>query len=217
MSNMFLEEKYILNYIKDALNCCKGSKTIINDARYHHNSNYSDSPLIVKNGILSLKELNNRGIKNYSKKILEIMNDTDSHVNGNDGISLSVVGLNDLYPEEEEYNPFNPNMVDFLISSKISAFRTTLNYGNEFLAFKPINNKYLKSIDIRLLKLVEDRLNNHSDNSIINIIDKYNYLKDIVIAINECNLCIPIREMSDDEGQKIDINKLDNYPKILIK
>lgn len=47
------------------------------------------------------------------------MSDTESHVNGKNSVSLSVIGLKDLYPNEVEYNPFSPNLVDFLITSDI--------------------------------------------------------------------------------------------------
>lgn len=208
MNKILLEEKYILEYIKDILNDLRLKSTNISD-KYHHNSSYKDASSICRYGILSLNDLNKLGITNYTKEFLEKMNDTESHINGNNKVSLSVVGLNDLYKDEFEYIPFDSNLVDFIVSSEIKACRSAIHYGNEFLS-DSINIDKIKSVDIRLLQLIEQ---NNTD--LKSIIEKYNYLKDIALAIKDSKLDIPLREMSSNFD--IDIDKLSNNPKVLKK
>lgn len=78
-----------------------------------------------------------------------------SHVNCKNAVSLCVVALKDLYPNEDEYNPFSPNLVDFLVTSDIRVSRSSIHYGNEFLSFHSIKKEELKSIDIRLLNFYD--------------------------------------------------------------
>lgn len=141
------------------------------------------------------------------------MDDTDSHVNGIDSISLSVVGLTDLYRDEFEYDPYNPTQVDFNISSDVKAHRLTTHYGNEFLCNDSISIDKLRSVDIRLLELIKLSEKGYS---IRDIIDKYNCLKDIALAIKQSNLDIPFREMSSD-NLTMDIDKVSVTPKLILK
>ena len=72
-------------------------------------------------------------------EMIKTMDDLDSHANGSESISLAVVGLDDLNPDEFEYDPFSEKQVDILITSDIVARRVTTNYGNEFLSDKSID------------------------------------------------------------------------------
>lgn len=214
MSSIVLDEKNVLKYIKESLNSFKKDILIIENARYHHNASYDNASSIIKNGILSLSELDRLNIMKNSSKILNIMNDIESHVNGNDGISLSVVGLTDLYKDEDEYNPFRSSMVDFVISSKVSAFRRSEHYGNEFIASKCIEKHFIKSIDVRILNY----LNQTKKEYIIEgAIKKYNFLREIAIAIKKYDLDIPIREMSDNNEIELDVDKLIDTPRLVLK
>lgn len=212
-----LEEKYIIEYILDTINSIRMKTENIKEY-YHHNSEYKDAPSICLHGILSLKELNKNGITNYSEELLQKMDDIESHVNGNDSISLSRVGLNDLYEKELEYNPYSPNLVDFIISSDIKARRTTTHYGNEYLCEEKINTEKLLAIDIRLLKLIEQAKNNKSlsEAFIKKVVDKFNYLKEISIAMKRANLHIPLRERSY-QNISLDTEILSNVEKLKIK
>ena len=138
MDKISIERKYILEYIKDTLNDTKIKSKYITDAKYHHCTNYSDAASILKYGILSMEDIKKIGIKEYTQETLEIMKDTESHINGIDAISLSVVGLDDLYPNEDEFNPLSPETVDFCIDSSIQPSRSTLHYGNEYLSKESI-------------------------------------------------------------------------------
>lgn len=132
MDNIALSETDVLEYVCDILSDIKYNGTDVFNAKYHHNTDYKHASLICKYGILTLDDLNHQGIRNDSNEFLKIMSDTESHVNGKNAVSLSVVGLKDLYPKEDEYNPFSPNLVDFLITSDIKASRASIHYGNEF-------------------------------------------------------------------------------------
>ena len=219
MIEQSIEEKNILIFIKDIILSNKLHFEVINRAKYHHNSSYKDAPSICEYGILSLKELNKLGINLYTDEILKKMNDIDSHINGNDTISLSVVGMTDLYKNEYEYNPFNPDNIDFLISDDIKAMRSTTHYGNEYLVRDKIDKENIKSIDIRLLdliKTIEDK-KTITTTRLEQIILKYNYLIDIAKKLNNNNLNIPIREMSLNNNFIIDSNYLKKCPKLILK
>ena len=213
MKGFLLEEKYILEYIKYMIAEYKIKSIEINDAKYHHNTSYFDAPLVLRHGILSLSELNKLGIKKSSSEILKVMDDTDSHANGIDSISLSVVGLKDIDKNGFEHDPFNPSKVDLNISSDIKARRSTTNYENEFLCYKNIAVDKIKSIDIRLLKLIEMDRKNYS---IKDIIDRYNSLKDIALQLKLSNLDIPLREMSNG-NLTMDVDKVFSTPKLILK
>lgn len=219
MKTILLEEKYILEYVKDILHDIKIGASVINNAKYHHNTDYCAASSICRHGILTMMDLKKFGIKNYSDEFLQKMDDIESHINGNDAVSLSVVGLQDLYPNEDEYNPFTPSQVDFLVSSKIQTGRSTIHYGNEFLSYKSIGTDKLKSVDIRLLKLIEMIENGYSSNNftIQSVIEKYNYLKNIALAMKYSQLDIPLREMSHQDNSSIDVDKLSSTPKLVLK
>lgn len=208
-----IEDKDILKYIKDMISSFKIKNVDVNNAKFHHNTSYEATTLILKHGILSLVERNKLGITKYSEEFFEKMSDTDSHVNDIDNISLSVMGLTDLDPKKMLYNPDDPSDIDLIISSDITARRLSYHYDNEFLCFGSIPNDKIKSVDIRLIKLIEKSKNNDSINDII---EKYNLLRNIALTINELNLDIPIREMSNNI-LTLDIEKLSKTPKLILK
>ena len=217
MKSIILEEKNVLEYIYDSICSLRTYGGDVTDAKYHHTTSYKDAISICKYGILTLDDMNAYGIRKDSKEFLKIMCDTDSHVNGSDSVSLAIVGLNDIYPNEEEYNPFLPNLVDFLVSSDIKASRFSINYGNEFLSCGSIMRDKIRSIDIRFLKLLcHDKLN-ICDSSIQTILKKYNYLRKLALEIKYQKLELPLREMSENDIFELDKEKLLNQPRILIK
>ena len=125
MHKIYLEAKDALEYIKESIEESKIKSIDIKNARYHHNSDYQNAPSIVKHGLLPIGELHSLGVKNFTDKFLKLSDDITSHINGNDGISLSVVGLKDLYKDEDEYDPFVPHNVDFIISNNVRAVSYT--------------------------------------------------------------------------------------------
>ena len=217
METILLEEKNVPEYIYDSICSIRLVGNEIIDAKYHHNTAYKDAVSICKYGILTLADMNARGIRKDSTEFLKIMGDTDSHVNGNNCVSLAIVGLDDIYPNEEEYNPFSPNLVDFLVSSNIKASRSSIHYGNEFLSCGSIMRDSLKSIDTRLLKLLCQNKSYMSDSSIQTIIQKYNYLRAIALEIKKQKLELPLREMSESNIFELNQEKLVNQPKLLLK
>ncbi len=216
MNEKIIREKYALEYIKDILSTYSYALKNVDDAKYHHNASYKDAHLIIKHGILSMEEINKLGIRLYSEEDLDLMNDTESHVNGKDGVSLSIVGLADLYKDEEEYNPFMPNVVDFLIDNNIRAFRNTIHYGNEFVSESKITSDKIKSADIRLVKYI-DSLPKKDNIDIIDVVNKYNNLILMSKEIVSSNKDIQIREMSDGCNKTIDTLKISEEPRIILK
>jgi len=214
MSLSIINEKDALEYIKKVINDAKKNPLDIEGAKYHHNSSYDNGPSILKNGILTLSDIYRLGIRKYSYRTINVMGDIESHVNGNDGISLSVVGLTDLYRDEFEYDPFQDSLIDFLISSDIKAYRKRTHYGNEYITNKCIEVDNIKSVDIRLLSYL-NKINNNEKLEIL--IQKYNSLIEMAMRIRNYNLNIPIREMSDENNTLLSINKLYESPRLVLK
>ena len=217
MDKILLERKNIYEYIKDMLISCKTSFSFIDDKQYHHNSCYEVVPSICQYGILSLSDLNKMGIVRYSDDMLKILGDIDSHINGVDYVSLAKVGLTDLYADEWEYNPYSPEFVDFIVSSKIKAFRSSTHYGNEFLHRGSISNDMIRSIDIRMFELIAQESTNLSDKSVDAVLNRYNMLSEIALAIEKNNLDICFREMSNKDSFCMDIDKVKQIPKLVLK
>ena len=215
MSKISIERKYILEYIKDILNESKVKSRTIYDAKYHHCTSYEDASSILKYGILSMGDIKKKGIKTYTEELMEIMKDTDSHINGIDTVSLSVVGLDDLYHNEDEFNPYSPEFVDFCIDSTIPTSRSTLHYGNEYLSKESITLDRIKSTDIRLLEYI-NRIGSSSLYSVEELLKKYNCIKDIAVAIKLTKQDISLREMSDS-NITMDIDKLSSLPTLSLK
>ena len=187
----------------------------IDSKKYHHNTSYKNAPLVCKHGILSLLELNNHGIRKDTQELLQRMDDTDSHINGNDGISLAVVGLNDLYSYEDEYNPMNPSLVDFIISNNIKAFRNTLHYGNEYIHYGNIKLESIISLDFRLLEYIS--IKEKEKISKDKLIEMYNSLLQSAIIIKKLKTGLLIREMSKNNSFGIDIDKFVQSKSLLLK
>lgn len=199
----------IIEFIDKNIESAIGCECIIND-KYHHNCGYKNSSSIIKHGILSINDLNKLGITEYSDEILKVLDDRESHINGIQGVSLSVVGLNDLYKDEVEYDPFNPKCVDFIVDSNVKAGRVSENYGNEFVCSSSITRDKIRAVDVRLrkfLKLIKDK------DDIESAIKYYKYLQLLALTIKEEGVNIPLREMSYGD-RCLDIEKVIKLPKI---
>lgn len=221
MKKIEIEEKYIFEYIKDILNESKIKQVNVSDSLYHHNRSYKNTPVAIRHGLLSLRELKEKGIIHLTDEQLRLYDDETSHINGVDNISLALTGLTDLYKDEEEYDPYSPFKPDILIDRSIKTRRSSYHYGNEFLASSPILNDNFRSVDIRLLKLIElyeqkILIKKFDETYVTNLIEKYNYLREIAIAIIEMNLSIPLREMSKD-NLTLDIEKIKDMPILELK
>lgn len=214
-----LDEENILDYMVDTLTDLQVDECIIDRARYHHNARYSAGISIVKNGILSINELNRLRIRKDTTETIQMLGDINSHINGNDGISLSVVGLTDLYRDEDEYDPFSTNQLDILISSKIKAARNSIHYGNEFIAMQRINPEDIKAIDIRLLKYIRSVIKSRKEHPerINRAVIKYNNVIGLARCLERNKMMIPIREMSSEENISLDTSKLAKIPVLQLK
>lgn len=218
MNKIEIERKYILEYIKDILSQYSLENIDVDNARYHHNSIYKKAPSIIENGILSIKEINDKGIDKFSPKTIEIMDDIDSHTNGNSGRSLSVMGLTDLYRDEDEYDPTSPLLVDFIISSDIKAYRNSSIYGNEFIARSAIKKEQIKALDIRFLQYIYNfEHGKYSYEDIDMLIEKYNYIKEMANKILSSNKNLLFREASSGNKKMLDIEKMSDVPMLVLK
>ena len=216
MNEKIIREKYALEYIRDILSTYSYALKNVDNAKYHHNAPYKDAPLIIKYGVLLMENINKFGIRSYSEDDLILMDDRESHVNGRNGVSLSIVGLTDLYAGEEEYDPFTTEVIDFLIDNNIRAFRSTIHYGNEFVSEGKITSDKIKSADIRLIKYIQDLLKKGRGN-IEDAVNKYNNLILMSKEIINSNKDIQIREMSDGFNKTIDTLKISEEPRLILK
>lgn len=72
----------------------------------------------------------------------------------------------------------------------------------------------LKSIDIRLLKYIESARKSNDVEVLKDVVSKYNSLKALASILNKEGLSIPLREMSFDSGNVIDVHTLVKKPAI---
>lgn len=216
--NVDIESGY--HIIKENIYNCQ-TISIDVTSKYHHNCDYKDTSSIINNGILSysnrqlLKGINLTD--NERKKLNE-----ECHVNGTNLISLSSLDINydELYKDEWLYDPYISSKVDILVSGSVKAYRSSINYANEYLAKDKIDKMNFESIDVRLLKNSNDKTISYIDNSyeyrLNKIIEYYNYLREIAISLVNNNLDIPLREMSE-ENITLDKEKVIKLPKIYFK
>lgn len=215
MNKMIINENEIIDFIFDTLYSSKINLEKLNNGKYHHNTNYKNAPLVCKYGILSLLELNKLGIRNDFSELLEKMNDVESHINGNDGVSLAVLGLTDLYSSEDEYNPLDSSVVDFIISNNIRAHRNTIHYGNEFICYDNIDLENILSLDFRILEYIG--LNDKICISGDRLIDMYNNLLQCAINLNNIKSGMLLREMSFNNSFSVDIDKFSQSSCLILK
>ena len=217
MNEIIIKVKYILEYIRNMLySCSYAIKNIDDNAyQYHHNTAYEYAPSIIKYGILSIEELNSLGIRSYSKDYLKFIDDIESHVNGKDGISLSVTGLTDLYKDEDEFDPCQSNIVDFLVDENIKTVRNTTHYGNEFISENKISNDRIISADIRIINYINN-LGEKDGKAIFSVINKYNQIIMMSKEILRHNRDMQMREMSEGVNRKIDVEKMSEMPRLLM-
>ena len=217
MNEVIIKEKYILEYIRNMLYACSYAIKNIDDNayQYHHNTAYEYAPSIIKYGILSIEELNSLGIRSYSKDYLKFIDDIESHVNGNDGISLSVTGLTDLYKDEDEFDPCQSDIVDFLVDENIKTVRNTTHYGNEFISENKISNDRIISADIRIINYINN-LSEKDGKAIFSVINKYNQIIMMSKEILRHNRNMQMREMSEGVNRKIDVEKMSEMPRLLM-
>ena len=212
-----IEQEFLIEYVTDMLSTYQISDIGIDNAKYHHTTKYKDAPSVCEHGILTLVDQNKQGIRNDSEDFIKKMNDTDSHINGANGVSLAVVGLKDLTRDEFEYNPFEPTKVDFLVSSDIKVRRDAKHYGNEFICSQSIGLDKIRSVDVRIFDLI-----NKASQTGIKIpndllIEIYNYLIEISKALVSNGHDIPLREMSEYGSMNIDVEKVSKALKIYQK
>lgn len=214
VKKIYVQKENVLNYILELLNIYKGETVKLENARYHHNTDYKDGKNVVENGILTLQSLSDKGLMELSKEQLKIMDDTSSHINGINGVSLAVVGLKDLYRDEFEYDPFDDSKLDIIVDSSIHARRNSTNYGNEYIADGDIDVSYIRAIDIRLEECLNKILNTEDEKIIIEMVERFNYL--IEIASSLINSNILLREASFEQYKVLDKENIAKLDKILI-
>lgn len=220
MSDIKLDRCDVVDYVKNTLNNSKTNFDEVTDAKYHHNTKYCDASSVIRLGVLTMSELNKLKLRHDSPESLKVMNDTLSQVNGLDGVSLAVTGLDDLYPDEDEFDPFLSDAVDFRIADTLSPRpgRDSTKYGNEFIYRGIIKPEEFRAIDIRILEYIEQLENNVSNmgsRSIEELKNNYNNLLDMLKVLKDANLDVPVRETFG--GFSIDKEKMSECPRIVIK
>ena len=220
MRRDYLEQEFVLEYVSDHIGDFIKGCEVVNDAKFHHNTSYTKAPSLIRNNILSLEEQTKKRLKNLTQEELKVFDDIESHANGSSGISLAVVGLQDIHEDEMEYDPSGESQVDFLIQSDIKAMRNSVHYGNEFIAFDQIEAEKFKAIDIRIAKYIDTLLkkgNEFDSEALSTLVQRYNCLRNIAITLKQRELDIPLREMSYDNCSSLDVEALASSPKLVLK
>lgn len=208
----YFSKEDIINYAYYILNTSKTKRIDFDSLTYHHNTDNQAGIWVVAHGILSLSSLNKIGLASFSDDQLKRLSDIESHVNGIDNVSLSVVGLQDLYEGEDEYNPSSVDKLDIIVDHSIKAFRSSIHYGNKFLSRGDIHPKYIKSIDVRIEEYLKKIENSASMDEIFSLVEKINSLLDIATTIKNSNILL--REVSFDQNEQLDARKLSILPRI---
>lgn len=212
---VLLESKEVLEYIRDMLLSSRIKSIDPKEYYYHHNTSYKNTISVIKYGILSKERLAKLEKTVLTERERNLFGDIEAHVNGYDYVSLSVVNLTDLYRDEDEYDPFNSNFTDILISKNIETHRSSTHYGNEFLSPHKVDSSNFRSVDLRILKLIStyerDMLTNEM--KIQNLINRYNYISEIAVALQNSEHEIILREMTK-ENVTLDIDKIASNPKL---
>ncbi len=210
-------KKFFYEFIKDSFYSCRVQSVEIKEAKYHHNTSYEKTPLVIKNGILSLKEIAILENRTLTQTELNRYND-DCHVNGSNQISLSSLDIDYSTVSKKEwlYDPYFPGDTDIRISSSVKAYRNSKNYANEYLVDNKVLNNDFRAIDIRILKLIKESIKKEKPNDLEEIINNYNNLKEIALELLKCNLDIPLREMSE-ENITLDLFEIIKLPKLILK
>ena len=73
----------------------------------------------------------------------------------------------------------------------------------------------IKSVDVRLFEYLDElnKLNGNVDD----MISLYESLRQIALALRDNQLNIPLREMSNGNSNSLDIEKISEMPKLLLK
>lgn len=223
IKEVIINESEVEKFVKKIINSAKTQPVNVENALYHHNTKYEYAPFNIRNGLMSVMMLQKYGRVNYTEEQLSAFENDCYNVNGIYCISLSKVGLDDKYREDEdEYDPLTGMYPDFLISSEVFARRKYKNYFNEFVADDIILPEHFKAIDTRLIRICNDeekrfRFNSREEKLRI-LKENYNQLSEIAKAMKETGLNIPLREMSYEDNMALDIDKVSKFPKIsLIK
>ena len=216
--------------VKENIYSCVVEPIKIEDTKFHHQINIKRVPDAIEYGLLSKKKyvekVENRKL---TEKEIFIFND-DCHVNGLDHISISTMDLDlhQMSKKEELWGTYNTTDPDIIVSKDVKSRKVTVNYFNEFLVEDEIPTDMFNCIDVRILRIIdhtslslkcatrEDRINY--------LLEYYEGIRKIALALKEKNLNIPLREVSeinklgeDDKALTLDINKVIEMPRLILK
>lgn len=211
---ILVEQKDILVAINDLLNdVIMKKRKKLNDELFHHGTSYNVAPSIIRNGILTINDLQRKGIRNFSDDELEYYNNY-FHVNGTDCVSLA---KRKIEVGEDFFESWCFDNIDFLIDKKIPVSQEFVSYCNEFIHKGSISFRKVKAIDIRLRKMIDYYKKFPSSYLLNSIINDYNLLSVIAKELIKLEREPYLREMSDEAGTLINISKTAGLPRIKIK
>lgn len=204
--------------IEDILNDCKIHNKNFSNKIYHHVSPYNKVPDIIKHGILSKYDYYMINKIALPESLIKICED-ECCVNGLYCVSLARMDLEnlDVYKNEMVYDSFNYFLADILVDENIKANRNTINYSNEFLYSKSIVPEHIKSIDVRIIELLNhlNMYENDEYEKTKKAIEYLNLLKNIAKYIKESDRDISLREMSININ--LDLDKISSIPTLILK
>lgn len=220
-----LENELIIEYgdsipglwaLKELLCSAQVPFDVVENAKFHHVTQYSNAAGIMQTGLLSYLEKMKLAGKEPDYKELQIRSD-EHFVNGTTYISLSKEGFteDDLYPGEDLmiFNHERPGVVDIVISNEVKAVGIGINYLNEYLAEDRVDRELFRAVDTRLM----DYFNDADKSATLELkIRKFNDLTKIALAMKESGLDIPLRH-NGVEQFGLDIEKVSSFPVVRIR
>ena len=188
----------------------------VENAKFHHVTQYSSAPGILQTGLLSYLEKMKMLGKEPDYKELQIRSD-EHFVNGTTYISLSKEGFSekDLYPGDDLmiFNHERPGVIDIVISNEVKAVGIGINYLNEYLAEDRVDRELFRAVDTRLI----DYFNDIDKSASLELkVRKFNDLRNIALAMKESGLDIPLRH-NGVEQFGLDIEKVSSFPVVRIR
>lgn len=212
----------VYSLVKENIYSCITSPVTVSDKKYHHRLPIKDVTSVLEYGLLSRRlkaELVEK--RNLTQQEISIYS-VAWHVNGVDSISLANIEELEIL-DDKELNPwdiYHSFFPDIIVSDKVEATKDTTNYTNEYLVKNKIPVELLKSIDIRILKII-DFPTLSKRKKIKLLLEYYEYLRTIAIFLVDNNLSIPLREISEvstsdeyDKAITLDPHKIMKLPAI---
>lgn len=226
--NVNVENAY--DVVKENIYSCVVTPRIVEDTKFHHEIDIKQLPNAINYGLLSKRNYVNI-VENRQLTEEEIFIFSDEcHVNGLDHVSISTMEMdfNKMYRNEDIWLTYSTVYPTIVVSKNVKAHMSTQNYFNEFIVENQIPVEMFNAIDVKILGIMSHGSLRYKcetkEDRIRFMLEYYEHLRDVALALKTKKLDIPIREVSDitdigqdDKALTLDTEKIIELPKLLLK